>query len=309
MHEEDLNSRRAKSARNYRRRLAKRAICTSFALSVAAAACTGDMAGAPWVDPGGEGMPPPSTSHPAPEDGDASAGTTGAGDAGADVDAGQSDSGLEYIPVDPADGAADYVCASDGVIFDLTALAPLEPQTPSVIVSAWTHELPFPVTQDSPSGFVLVAAGLRQGPVSARIGGVILVQGTPHVAALGSGTSAITMPYNPNAPTRWTLPRTSVDARISFGTLENRREIVLSTIEFDFETDAVCSELRGSLTIEISADKNYGGAVSFGDGTTLADLFGPVDTDTNLDGVLDGWRLQLGTFPRSPAFPTALPQQ
>jgi hypothetical protein len=276
------------------------AIVAMGAMGAMGAACAADV-DAPPLGPTGDSLPAngdfavPSDKPIADAQDDGSASLQDA--------APRSDGGLGYIPVAPEDAGPDYVCSKTEAVFDLSALAPIEPQTPAPIVSAWAYEVPYSVPSVTPSSPALVLAltGTRLGPITARFGGVQMVFNAPYVAPLGEGTASISIPYNATDRTRLTLPRSSVDAALTVGLGESRRSIRIAAIAFDFRTDVACGQIDGSLTLEIPWSQNQEGNVAFGQGTTLAEVFGPLNVDTNFDGTLDGWQVQLSTLSRSSA--------
>ncbi len=252
------------------------------------------------------------------DDNGASSGSVGGDtvDSGAGNDAGNSadasdgasgaDGGAVYKPTKPVDAGQNYICSKDEVVFDLSALAPLEPQMSPAIASAWAQEIPASTSPTAIPSLVLAATGTRTGPVVARLGGVNLSSGVPTVAPLGEGTAAISIPYVAQERLRLVLPRVAVSASLTVGAETDRRAIRISAVSFELVTDDICSELSGEVLLEISAAQNEDGQVRFGTTTTLSQVFGAFDTDTDSDSILDGWTIRLSSISRGSAPAVAL---
>jgi hypothetical protein len=237
---------------------------------------------------------------------DSGAGNDAGNSADASDGASGADGGAVYKPTKPVDAGQNYICSKDEVVFDLSALAPLEPQMSPAIASAWAQEIPASTSPTAIPSLVLAATGTRTGPVVARLGGVNLSSGVPTVAPLGEGTAAISIPYVAQERLRLVLPRVAVSASLTVGAETDRRAIRISAVSFELVTDDICSELSGEVLLEISAAQNEDGQVRFGTTTTLSQVFGAFDTDTDSDSILDGWTIRLSSISRGSAPAVAL---
>lgn len=202
------------------------------------------------------------------------------------------DSELEYTPVDGPDAGPSLVCSSDAVVFDLTQLGP-SGSLPTAFTQAWDYEVGNPVDTSRGPALVLAATGFASGPTDVRIGGVFFQNGNFTVPPAGAGTATVAVPYNATSKHSLIISRTPANFVITVGTSNDRRSIAVSAVSFTFEVDDACTELNGTLHLEIPGGQN--GAVSFGNGTTLAEVLGPYTLDLDNDSVVDGWSVDFSS--------------
>jgi len=199
------------------------------------------------------------------------------------------DSGLSYQAVDGSD-VTGLLCNRDTAVFDLTHMAPAS-EMGAAFVNAWDAEIGNPVDTNKPPALVLAAKNLLAGPFDVRIGAATVTQGAVVVPPAGSGTGSLTITYNAGVAHQIQAGRTQVPFTLAIGPADARRTITVAAVVVDLTTDDGCSQATGTVELEIPGSN---GTVRFGSGT-LADVLGAFNTDTNTDGVDDGWTLRFNS--------------
>jgi hypothetical protein len=193
--------------------------------------------------------------------------------------------GGTYVPPDLDAGPA-ILCQDETAVFNLTAMGP-SPDSPADFITAWDREVGVPLDATKLPSLVLAGKNLKSGPLDVRLGPVVFVGGTESIPAAGAGSAKL--PLQNKASTKIILPRTALAFKLAFGPIADRRLIDVVAAGLELDVNETCTSLTGTLRIDIAGGS---GSITFGDGTTLAQVLGPLTADTDFDNVNDAWRLE-----------------
>jgi hypothetical protein len=191
-----------------------------------------------------------------------------------------------FTPPD-LDGGPYLLCQQDTAVFNLTEMGPA-PGSSAAFTAAWDHEVGVPVDPAKLPSLVLAGKNLRTGPLDVRIGPVLFTSGAATIPTAGAGSAMLALPNH--ASTRIALSRTPLAFKIAFGPTADRHVLDVVAVAMEFDVQDNCDSLSGNLSLDIAGTS---GSVAFGDGTTLAQVLGPLTTDTDFDTVKDAWTIEL----------------
>jgi hypothetical protein len=196
--------------------------------------------------------------------------------------------GVDRSPIREDHGALPFLCATDPVAFDLSALQPTR-GTPPAFWYAWLYAQK---SADVP-GFVIAYTGTGSGPhVEARVGAVRPVgPGTYAFMKRLAPTDAETVSSDANDPFRVRSTNGHTPFLTAFGLAGQRQGFYVSSISVEGHLDYKCEYLRDVVvTMSLPADKNRG--QRFGN-STVSEALGPVTLDTDGDRVADSWTVTM----------------